>query len=153
MKVGMLPVYDKWGKRWPCTALQLDNCQVVQVKTEETNGYTSLQLGVGEAKVKRLGISKLGHYNKAEVTPNRKLWEFRVTPDMLLPVGTRIRAKHFVPGQLVDVAGISKGKGFQGVMKRWNFSGGRATHGNSLAHRIPGSTGQRQVEPTLKNKI
>jgi large subunit ribosomal protein L3 len=153
MKVGMLALFDKWGERHAVTVLQLDNCQVVQVKTPETDGYTALQLGVGEAKVKRLGVSKLGQYKKNDLTPNRKLSEFRVTPDALLPVGTKIHSMHFVPGQLVDVCGTSKGKGFAGVMKRWNFGGGRASHGNSLAHRIPGSTGCRQ-DPgrVFKNK-
>ena len=96
----------------------------------------------------------LGHYKKSNIEkPNRKLSEFRVTPDAIVPVGTKIRAVHFVPGQLVDVCGTSKGKGFAGVMKRWNFGGGRASHGNSLAHRIPGSTGCRQ-DPgrVFKNK-
>ena len=153
MKVGMLPIWDKWGERHAVTVLQLDECEVVQVKREETDGYTALQLGVGEAKSKRVKISAMGHYKRANVKPKRKLAEFRVTPDSLLPEGTRIRALHFLPGQFVDVCGISKGKGFQGVMKRWNFGGGRATHGNSLAHRIPGSTGCRQ-DPgrVFKNK-
>lgn len=144
MKVGMMPVLDRWGKRYPCTVLQLDSCQVLQVKTVETDGYTALQLGVGEVKLKRIGISKQGQFIKAGVSPKRNLQEFRVTPDCIVPMGTTIRARHFVPGQLVDVCGISKGKGFQGVMKLWNFSGGRASHGNSLSHRVPGSTGQRQ---------
>lgn len=100
MKVGMLPVWDKWGRRYPTTVLQLDECEVVQVKTEETNGYTALQVGVGEAKLKRVKISLKGHYDKAGVKPKRDLQEFRVTPDALLPVGTRIRAMHFVPGQV-----------------------------------------------------
>jgi large subunit ribosomal protein L3 len=144
MKVGMMSVLDRWGKKFGCTILQLDECRVVQVKTEETNGYNGLQLGVGEAKLKRVGISKLGHYKKAGIVPSRKLWEFRVTPDCIIPVGTHVRAQHFIPGQLVDVCGISKGKGFQGAMKLWNFKGGRASHGNSLSHRVLGSTGQRQ---------
>jgi large subunit ribosomal protein L3 len=153
MKVGMLAIWDKWGARHPTTVLQLDGCQVVQAKTEETNGYTALQLGVGEAKLKRVNMPLAGHYTKAGVVPKRKLMEFRVTADALLPVGTTIEALHFVPGQKVDVCGISKGKGYAGVMKRWNFGGGRATHGNSLSHRIPGSTGCRQ-DPgkVFKNK-
>jgi large subunit ribosomal protein L3 len=153
MKVGMLAIWDKWGQRYPTTVLQLDNCEVVQTKTEETNGYTALQLGVGEAKPSRVKKPQAGHFAKAGVSPKRKLQEFCVTPDAVLPAGTKIEAMHFVPGQLVDVCGISKGKGFQGVMKRWNFGGGRATHGNSLSHRIIGSTGCRQ-DPgkVFKNK-
>mmetsp|Transcript_15682 Transcript_15682/g.26141 ORF Transcript_15682/g.26141 Transcript_15682/m.26141 type:complete len:290 (+) Transcript_15682:47-916(+) len=144
MKVGMLGIWDAWGVRIPVTILHLDACEVVQVKTEESNGYTALQLGVGEAKASRVNITTAGHYQKAGVVPKRKLEEFRVTPDALLPVGTQIHALHFVAGQLVDVRGITKGKGFQGVMKKWNFKGGRASHGNSRNHRTLGSTGQCQ---------
>jgi large subunit ribosomal protein L3 len=100
MKVGMLPYWDSWGIRYPATVLQLDNCQVVQVKKEETEGYTALQLGVGEAKIKRVNKPLLGHYAKASIPPKRKLTEFRVTPDQILPVGTVIEAMHFVPGQV-----------------------------------------------------
>jgi large subunit ribosomal protein L3 len=144
MKVGMLPVWDKWGRKHAATVLQLDNCQVVQVKTDDTNGYTALQLGVGEAKLKNVRRAQKGHYEKNNLIPNRKLWEFRVTPDALLTPGTKVHADHFVAGQLVDVCGKSKGKGFQGVMKRWGFRGGFATHGASVSHRVPGSTGCRQ---------
>lgn len=100
MKVGMLPYWDKWGQRHATTVLQLDDCQVVQVKKKETDGYVALQLGVGEAKLKRVNKPALGHYEKAEVKPKRKLMEFRVTEDAILPVGTRIQALHFVPGQV-----------------------------------------------------
>ena len=145
MKVGMLGIFDKWGKRIPVTVLQVDNCRVVQIKTEETNGYTALQLSIGEAKPGKTKISLAKHYEAAGIeTPGRKLAEFRVTPDSIIPAGTRLRANHFLPGQLVDVCGISRGKGFAGVMKRWNFGGGRATHGNSLSHRSHGSTGNSQ---------
>jgi len=153
MKVGMISLFDTWGERHAVTVLQIDSCTVVQVKTHETDGYLALQLGVGEAKSKRVGVSLRGHYEKNGLTPSRMLSEFRVSPDSELSVGTRIRSMHFVPGQYVDVCGTTKGKGFAGVMKRWNFGGGRATHGNSLAHRIPGSTGCRQ-DPgrVFKNK-
>lgn len=144
MKVCMMNIWDGYAVRIPVTVLQLDSCQVVQVFTMATNGYNALQLGVGEAKIKNVKLPQKGHYAKAGVIPKRKLQEFRVTPDCLLPVGTTIRAQHFVAGQLVDVCGTSKGKGFQGVMKRWNFRGGPATHGNSVSHRVPGSTGCRQ---------
>jgi large subunit ribosomal protein L3 len=100
MKVGMLSIYDGHGVRYPVTILQLDSCQVVQVKTEETNGYTAMQLGVGEAKAKRVKLPQQGHFEKADVAPKRKLMEFRVSPDCILPVGTTIRAQHFVPGQV-----------------------------------------------------
>ena len=100
MKVGMLSVWDKWGERHPATVLQLDECEVVQVKTPETDGYCALQLGVGEAKASRVKISAMGHYNKYNIKPKRKLSEFRVTPDALLTTGTKISALHFVPGQV-----------------------------------------------------
>ena len=100
MKVGMLPLWDSWGERHAVTVLQLDECHVVQVKTEETDGYTALQLGIGEAKTSRVKISTAGHYTKAGVKPKRKLAEFRVTPDSLLPAGTKLSSLHFVPGQV-----------------------------------------------------
>lgn len=144
MKVGMLAIFDRWGERHAVTVLHLDECHVIQKKTLDTDGYIALQLGVGEAKARRVKAPMRGHFLKAGVPVKRKVGEFRVSPDCVLPVGHKINAVHFVPGQLVDVCGTSKGKGFQGVMKRWNFAGGSATHGNSLAHRIPGSTGCRQ---------
>jgi len=144
MKVGMLAIWDRWGVRYPVTVLHLDACQVINVKTDETNGYTALQLGVGEAKASRVNITTAGQYKKEGITPKRHLEEFRVTPDALLAVGTQINAIHFVAGQLVDVRGVTKGKGFQGAMKKWGFSGGRASHGNSINHRTLGSTGSCQ---------
>lgn len=144
MKVGMIPIYDSWGVRYPTTVLQLDMCEVTQIKDADTDGYVALQLGVGEAKLKNVNKTMMGQYTKSGVAPKRRLGEFRVTPDALIPLGTRIRAMHFVPGQLVDVQGTSKGKGFAGAMKRWGFAGGAATHGNSLSHRVIGSTGCRQ---------
>lgn len=144
MKVGMLPIWDQWGERHAVTVLQLDSCKVVQVKSQELNGYTAMQLSVGEAKLKRVKKTIINHYAKAGLQPGRKLMEFRVTPDSLLDVGTTIHAQHFVAGQLVDVCGTSKGKGFAGGMKRWNFKGQTASHGNSLSHRVLGSTGMRQ---------
>ena len=144
MKVGMLPIWDKWGERHAVTVLQLDACKVVQVKSLESNGYTAVQLSVGEAKIKRVNKTMINHYAKAGLKPGRKLMEFRVTPDSVLDVGTTIHAQHFVAGQLVDVCGTSKGKGFAGAMKRWNFKGQAASHGNSLSHRVLGSTGMRQ---------
>jgi large subunit ribosomal protein L3 len=151
----MLGVWDKWGVRYPVSVLSVDNCQVVQAKTRLSCGYTALQLGVGEAKLKRVNKPLLGHYDAVKnyanthseeksYVVNRKLMEFHVSDDCLLEPGTPIFATHFVPGQLVDICGISKGKGFQGAMKRHNFAGGRASHGNSLNHRTLGSTGCRQ---------
>ena len=143
-KVGMTRVFTETGEHVPVTVLHLDNCQVVARRTVETDGYNAVQLGVGTQKTHRVTQPMRGHFAKANVEPKRKLQEFRVSTDNLLEVGDEITADHFVPGQLVDVAGHSVGKGFQGVMKRWNFAGLEATHGVSISHRSHGSTGQRQ---------
>lgn len=103
MKVGMLPIWDKWGERHAVTVLHIDDCRVVQVKTEETNGYTALQLKIGEAKLKRVKKTLIKHYEKAGVFPGRKLMEFRVTPDSILPPREKIGALHFVPGQVRQI--------------------------------------------------
>lgn len=118
---------------------------MVQVKTEEKEGYTALQVGIGAKRPKQVPPTLRGHFQAAGVPILRKLAEFRVTPDAVLPVGTELPASLFVPGQYVDVVGTSMGKGFQGTMKKWNFAGGPASHGNSLTHRAPGSIGQAQV--------
>lgn len=144
MKVGMMPIFDDWGVRHAVTVLQLDECEVVQVKKLDTDGYTSMQVGVGERKTKNVNKPLTHHFQKAGVKPKRKLMEFRVTEGALLPVGFQLRAQHFVPGQRVDTCGISKGKGFQGAMKRWGFAGQGASHGVSKTHRHIGSTGQCQ---------
>jgi len=152
-KVGMTRVFSDDGNHVPVTVLKVDNCQVVAVRTEETDGYTAVQLGVGTAKVKNVTKPMRGHFAKAKVEPKRKLAEFRVSADALLEIGAELTAAHFVPGQFVDVTGTSIGKGFAGGMKRWNFGGLRATHGVSVSHRSLGSTGNRQ-DPgkTFKNK-
>ena len=124
--------------------LKVDNVQVVAVRTEESDGYTAVQLGAGTAKVKNVTKPQRGHFAKAKVEPKRKLVEFRVDADALIEVGAELSAAHFVPGQLVDVTGTTIGKGFAGGMKRWNFGGLRATHGVSVSHRSHGSTGNRQ---------
>jgi large subunit ribosomal protein L3 len=116
----------------------------VAVRSEEQDGYVALQLGAGGVKVKNVSKSQRGHFAKAKVEPKRKLAEFRVSKENLLDVGAELGVNHFVPGQFVDVVGISRGKGFAGAMKRWNFGGLRATHGVSVSHRSHGSTGQRQ---------
>ena len=143
-KVGMTRVYNDAGEHVPVTVLRMENCQVVAQRTQEKNGYTAVQLGVGLAKVKNTSKAMRGVFAAASVEPKTKLAEFRVSPENLLDVGAEITAEHFVAGQKVDVTGTTIGKGFQGVMKRHNFGGGRATHGNSLSHRVHGSTGQRQ---------
>ncbi|WP_193188691.1 50S ribosomal protein L3 [Nisaea sediminum] len=143
-KMGMTRVFTETGDHVPVTVLKMDNCQVVGVRTEETDGYTAVQLGVGAAKVKRVSKPMRGHFAKAKVEPKRKLAEFRVSPDALLEVGAEITADHFVAGQKVDVVGTSIGKGFAGAMKRHNFGGLRASHGVSISHRSHGSTGNSQ---------
>jgi large subunit ribosomal protein L3 len=152
-KMGMTRLFGEDGSHVPVTVLKLDNCQVVAVRTAEKDGYSAVQLGVGKAKVKNVGKPMRGHFAKAKVEPKRKLAEFRVAADAVLEVGTEITAGHYVPGQFVDVAGITIGKGFAGVMKRWNFAGLEASHGVSISHRSHGSTGGRQ-DPgrTFKNK-
>ncbi len=113
-------------------------------RAPKADGYTALQLGAGAAKAKRKTQAERGQFARAKVEPKAIVREFRVSAENLLPVGAEITADHFVPGQKVDVAGISIGKGFAGAMKRWNFGGLRATHGVSVSHRSHGSTGQRQ---------
>lgn len=152
-KIGMTRLFDEKGTHVPVTVLQVENCQVVAVKTAERDGYVALQLGVGVMKANRVTKPLRGHFAKAKVEPKRKLAEFRVTPDAVLELGAEIAATHFVPGQFVDVTGITIGKGFAGAMKRHNFGGLRASHGVSVSHRSHGSTGGRQ-DPgrVFKNK-
>ena len=143
-KVGMTRIFAADGNHVPVTVLKVDHCQVVAVRTDETNGYNAVQLGVGTAKVKNVSKAQRGHFAKAKVEPKKKLAEFRVSKENLLEVGAEISAEHFVVGQFVDVVGTTIGKGFAGSMKRWNFGGLRATHGVSVSHRSHGSTGNRQ---------
>jgi large subunit ribosomal protein L3 len=143
-KLGMTRVFTDEGEHIPVTVLKLDQCQVLGHKTADKHGYTALQLGVGKAKVSRLTKAERGNFAVAKVEPKRKVAEFRVSPENLIAVGAEITADHFVAGQFVDVSGTTIGKGFQGVMKRWNFGGLRASHGVSISHRSHGSTGQRQ---------
>jgi large subunit ribosomal protein L3 len=152
-KVGMTRLFGVDGSHIGVTVLQVEDCEVVAVRTAEKDGYTAVQLGVGRAKTKNVTKPMRGHFAKAKVEPKRKVGEFRVAEDALLEVGARLSAEHFVEGQLVDVVGISIGKGFAGAMKRHNFGGLRASHGVSISHRSHGSTGNRQ-DPgrTFKNK-
>lgn len=143
-KLGMSRVFDSTGLHIPVTVLKVDNCHVVGVRNSEKDGYTAVQLGVGNAKTKNVKRPMRGHFAKAKVEPKRKLAEFRVSEDAVLAVGAQLSAAHFVAGQYVDVIGTSKGKGFAGAMKRHNFSGLRASHGVSVSHRSHGSTGNSQ---------
>src|SRR5665213_3353776 len=152
-KVGMTRVFTEAGEHIPVTVLKLGNCQVLGHRTTEKNGYVALQLGSGTRKTVYLPKAERGQFAVSKVEPKRKVTEFRVSEDALIPVGAEIQADHFVVGQFVDVTGTSVGKGFAGGMKRWNFGGLRATHGVSISHRSIGSTGGRQ-DPgkTWKNK-
>jgi large subunit ribosomal protein L3 len=143
-KVGMTRIFAEDGTHVPVTVLKVDTCQVVSTRSEETDGYIAVQLGAGQAKVKNVSKPARANFAKAKVEPKKKLAEFRVTADAVLPVGTELSAEHFLVGQYVDVTGTTIGKGFAGVMKRWNFRGLEATHGVSVSHRSHGSTGQRQ---------
>jgi large subunit ribosomal protein L3 len=152
-KLGMTRVFTEQGNHVPVTVLKVDNCQVVAVRSREADGYTAVQLGSGTAKTKNVSKPQRGHFAKAKVEPKMRLAEFRVSEDALLEVGAEITTAHFIPGQYVDVVGISIGKGFAGAMKRHNFAGLRASHGVSISHRSHGSTGQRQSPgKTFKNK-
>lgn len=143
-KVGMTRIFSDGGEHIPVTVLKLENCQVLAHRTDEKNGYTAVQLGSGRRKPSRTTKAERGNFAIAQVEPKRTVAEFRVSPDNLIEVGAEITANHFVEGQFVDVTGTSKGKGFAGAMKRWNFGGLRASHGVSVSHRSHGSTGQRQ---------
>ncbi len=152
-KVGMTRLFTPEGNHVPVTVLKVDDCEVVGVRNQEKDGYVAVQLGTGKAKEKRVAKAQRVQFAKANIAPKKKVVEFRVSEDCVLPVGAELSVNHFVKGQFVDVTGTSIGKGFAGVMKRWNFAGDCATHGVSLTHRSGGSTGQRQ-DPgkVFKNK-
>ena len=143
-KVGMTRLFMEDGRQIPVTVLSLENLQVVAQRTADTNGYTAVQLGAGNAKAKRTSQAMRGHFAAAKVEPKRKVAEFRVAPENMINVGETLTVNHYFEGQYVDVCGTSIGKGFQGAMKRHNFGGLRATHGVSVSHRSHGSTGQCQ---------
>jgi large subunit ribosomal protein L3 len=152
-KVGMTRIFTDAGEHVPVTVLRLANCQVVGHRTKDKNGYVALQLGSGARKATRVTRAERNNFAIAKVEPKRKVVEFRVDENAMIPVGAEITADHFIVGQFVDVTGTSIGKGYAGGMKRWNFGGLRATHGVSISHRSIGSTGGRQ-DPgrTFKNK-
>jgi len=152
-KLGMTRFFDEAGQHVPVTVLSLDGCQVTAQRTKEKDGYVALQLGAGAKKAKNESKAMRGHFGKAQVEPKAVVAEFRVDEDGLIDVGAEFTADHFVPGQKVDISGVTIGKGFAGAIKRWHFGGLRATHGVSVSHRSHGSTGQRQ-DPgkVFKNK-
>lgn len=141
-KIGMTSVFDESGKSIPCTVLQAGPCVVTQVKTRERDGYSAVQLGFGEKKEKHTTKAELGHFKKTGTTPRRKLIEFTGFPEGEVSEGEVLTVELFRPDNYVDVRGWSKGKGFQGVVKRHGFSGvGGQTHGQHNRGRAPGSLG------------
>ena len=144
-KIGMTRVFAADGAVVPVTVLEVAGNRVVQAKAQATDGYAALQLTAGERRADRLTKAMAGKYSKAGVAPGRVLREFRLDKDSELKPGAEVKADVFAVGQYVDVQGTSIGKGFAGVIKRHHFRGGRASHGNSLSHRAPGSIGQRQT--------
>ncbi len=146
-KIGMTRLYSADGVGTPVTVLEVTANRVTQVKGADKDGYTAVQVTVGERRADRAGKALAGHYTKAGVAPGRGLWEFRLGngEGAELKPGAEIKVDIFATGQQVDVQGTSIGKGYAGVIKRHHFRGGRASHGNSLSHRAPGSIGQRQT--------
>ena len=146
-KAGMSRMFTEDGKSIPVTLIEATPNRITQVKTVETDGYSAVQVAVGSRRASLITKPVAGHLAKAKVEAGRGLWELRVEADQIggYEVGGEIKADIFSEGQIVDVQGVTKGKGFQGTIKRWNFTMGDATHGNSLSHRLPGSIGQRQT--------
>ena len=146
-KAGMTRVFTEDGKSIPVTLIEATPNRITQPKTPETDGYSAVQVVVGTRRASLVNKPAAGHLAKAKVEGGRGLWELRVEADKLgdFTVGGEIKADILEVGQKVDVQGVTKGKGFQGTIKRWNFRMGDATHGNSLSHRAPGSLGQRQT--------
>ncbi|MBN0988098.1 MULTISPECIES: 50S ribosomal protein L3 [Amphritea] len=144
-KAGMTRVFTEDGVSVPVTVIEVEPNRVTQVKTEETDGYSAVQVTVGTRRASRVTKAAAGHFAKAETEAGRGLWEFRLSGDEEVNVGDQLTVERFEAGQKIDVTGQSKGKGFQGGIKRWNFSMQDATHGNSLSHRAPGSIGQCQT--------
>jgi large subunit ribosomal protein L3 len=143
-KIGMTRLYMADGTHVPVTVLSLKDCQVVANQTKDRNGYNSVTLGSGEAKLKNTNKAQREVYSKIKVTPKKKQKEFRVSETNMISIGAEITANHFVVGQYVDATGVTIGKGFAGAMKRHNFRGLRASHGVSVSHRSHGSTGNSQ---------
>ena len=144
-KVGMTRIFTEDGISIPVTVVEVENNRVTQVKSVETDGYNAIQVTAGTKKASRVSKPEAGHFAKAGVEAGRGLWEFRLENNEEFAVGAELRVEIFNEIKKVDVTGTSKGKGFQGAIKRWNFSTQDMTHGNSLSHRAPGSIGQCQT--------
>ena len=143
-KLGMSRLFNDNGEHVPVTVLRLEDVEVLSTKSIEKDGYLAVQLGFNNKKLKNVNKPLKGFFAKAKTEPKEKVVEFRVSEDALLEIGDKIGANHFIPGQKIDVTGISQGKGFAGSMKRHNFGGMQATHGVSISHRAHGSTGNSQ---------
>ncbi|WP_144393998.1 50S ribosomal protein L3 [Pleionea sediminis] len=143
-KCGMTRVFTEDGVSIPVTVIEVDANRITQVKTQETDGYSAVQVTTGSKKASRVSKASAGHFKKAGVEAGRGLWEFRVDSIEGFELGGEVKLDIFEAGQKVDVTGTSKGKGYAGTIKRWNFRGQDATHGNSISHRVPGSIGQNQ---------
>lgn len=146
-KCGMTRVFSDDGRSIPVSVIEVLPNRIVQIKTDESDGYRAIQVTTGAKKVSKVAKAQAKHFAKANVAAGEGLWEFRLTKDEGndLAVGAEIKVDLFAADQIVDVGGVTKGKGFAGVMKRYHFAGGYASHGNSLSHRAPGSIGQRQT--------
>ncbi|MCL9777128.1 50S ribosomal protein L3 [Vibrio sp. 10N.286.49.C2] len=144
-KVGMTRVFTEEGVSIPVTVVEVEANRVTQVKSLETDGYAAIQITAGEKKASRVSKPQAGHFAKAGVEAGRGLWEFRLENGEEFELGAELNVELFNDVKKVDVTGTSKGKGFQGAIKRWNFSTQDMTHGNSLSHRAPGSIGQCQT--------
>jgi large subunit ribosomal protein L3 len=145
VKRGMTRIFTEDGKSLPVTVIEATPNRITQLKNVDTDGYSAIQVTAGSRKASRVTKPMAGHYAKAEVEAGRGLWEFRIEDQGELAVGGELTVEQFAEGQKVDVTGTSKGKGFQGGVKRWNFAMQDATHGNSVSHRAPGSIGQNQT--------
>ena len=143
-KLGMSRVFNDKGEHIPVTVLRLEDAEVLSTKTVEKDGYTAVQLGFHNKKLKHTNKPMRGVFSKSKSEPKERVAEFRVSKEALLKVGDKLSVNHYVTGQKVDVVGISQGKGFAGSMKRHNFGGMQASHGVSISHRAHGSTGNSQ---------
>ncbi|QUJ67195.1 50S ribosomal protein L3 [Photobacterium sp. GJ3] len=144
-KVGMTRIFTEDGTSIPVTVVEVENNRVTQVKSVDTDGYNAIQVTAGSKKASRVNKAEAGHFAKAGVEAGRGLWEFRLDNGEEFEVGAELKVELFNEIKKVDVTGTSKGKGFQGAVKRWNFRTQDMSHGNSLSHRAPGSIGQCQT--------
>ena len=143
-KIGMSRIFNNNGEHIPVTILRLEDVEVLSIKSLDKDGYTAVQLGFSNKKLKNISKPLRGVFAKANLQPKEKVVEFRVSEDAILKIGDKLSVNHFILGQKVDVVGVSKGKGFSGAMKRHNFGGMQASHGVSISHRSHGSTGNSQ---------